>query len=368
MGDKMNNENRGNFLRKLRKSKKMTQAQLGELINYSNKNISKWENGTSFPTDPETLAKLSSIFNVTFEELLYGDFKNEDNLKQVTESTLKAYSDNYKSKIKFKKLMYLSLVLLLIFTIIFLLTLYFTFIRGKTCSFKISGEAKNGSLINGSLLVSNDISILNFNKVSNVGNVKNIELYMVYENNEKIIFNGENDNYYIEEKNCIKEYKLREIPQSELYVKIYYYEDETEIIKLAVEKKYINNSVFPQKANSSIDNNDSSSTNSFEKKLTELGFNYNDGYYKKKINKYATISINAINRSFVVEIKKDNVLERISANNYTSISEYEKFKNGEIIDNKEIELSEKLDCLSEKCNTVNDYVKYINFLKEYLHQ
>lgn len=41
----MNNEKRGNFLKKLRKSKNLTQQQLGELINYSDKNISKWENG-----------------------------------------------------------------------------------------------------------------------------------------------------------------------------------------------------------------------------------------------------------------------------------------------------------------------------------
>lgn len=366
MGDNMNNEKRGNFLRKLRKSKKMTQAQLGDLINYTDKNISKWENGISFPTDPETLAKLSSIFNVSFEELLYGDFKNEDNLKQVTESTLKAYSDNYKSKIKFKKLMYLSLVTLLLFTVVFLLTLYFVFIRGKIQSFKISGETKSGSLINGSLLVSNDISILNFNKINNADNIKNIELYIVYENNEKIIFNGENDNYYIEEKNGSKEYKLREIPENELYVKIYYDKNENEMIKLSVEKKYINNNVLPQKTNSSINDNESTNTNALEKKLIESGFNINDGYYKKRINKYVTISINAVNKSFVVEIKKDNVLERISSNTYTNVSEYEKFKNGDIIDNKEIELSEKLDCLSEKCNTINDYVKYINFLKEYL--
>ena len=33
------------------------------------------------------------------------DFKNKDNTEKVTESTLEAYSDNYKSKIKFKKLL-----------------------------------------------------------------------------------------------------------------------------------------------------------------------------------------------------------------------------------------------------------------------
>lgn len=362
----MNNEKRGSFLRKLRKSKKMTQSQLGELINYSDKNISKWENGISFPTDPETLTKLASIFDISFEELLYGDFKNADNTEQVAEATLKAYSDNYNSKMKFKKLMYLSFVILLTFTVVFLLTLYFTFIKGKIRSFKISGETNNGSLINGSLLVSNDISILNFNKISYTNNIKNIELYVVEDGNEEIIFSGENDNYYIEEKNGIEEYKLKEIPQNELYVKINYDKGENELIKLMVEKKYINDNVFPQKNKSSIDNNYHINADVIDKRLSDSGFYLNEGYYKKKIDKNVTISINASNQSFTVEIKKDSILERISNNNATSVFEYEKFKNGVIIDNKEIELSEKLDCLVEKCNTINDYIEYINFLKEYL--
>ena len=36
-------EKRGKFLCELRKQKKLTQQKLGELIHYSDKNISKWD-------------------------------------------------------------------------------------------------------------------------------------------------------------------------------------------------------------------------------------------------------------------------------------------------------------------------------------
>lgn len=324
MSDTMNNEKRGNFLKKLRKSKKLTQAQLGELINYTDKNISKWENGISFPTDPETLTKLAAIFNVSFEELLYGDFKNKDNTEKVTESTLEAYSDNYKSKIKFKKLMYLSLVTLLIFTIVFLLSTYYIFIKGKISSFEITGEAENGALIKGSLLISNDISILNFNKINNLENVQNIYLYIG-----------------------------------------------AETINLNINKKYTNNTVFPKKVeevNSDDNDNDNQDilTSDLKEKLLNLGFKYKEGLYKKEINKNVMIYINDYNKDIKVDITKDDLLERVSLYSYSNTFLYEKLKNGNLIENKEIELSEKLDCSAEKYNTVNDYIKYMNFIKEYL--
>lgn len=363
----MNNEKRGNFLKNLRKSKKLTQAQLGELINYSDKNISKWENGISFPTDPETLKKLSSIFNVSFEELLYGDFKNEDNTEKITESTLEAYIDNYKSKIKFEKLMYLSFVALLIFTIVFLLSTYFMFIRGKINSYKITGSTKNGESISGSLFISNDISILNFNKIKNIEDVEEIHLYIDNENKEKIVLKGYNDNYYVEEKNGNKEYNLKEIPKNNLYIKISYNDDTSEIINLNIEKKYTNNTVFPKKVDEiANDDNHDVSTSDFKEKLLNLGFKYKEGLYKKEINKNVIMYINDYNKDTKVDIVKNDLLERISLYNYSNTFLYEKLKNGNLIDNKEIELSEKLDCSVEKCNTVNDYIKYINFIKEYL--
>lgn len=53
----------------LRKSKKLTQQQLAEKLNYSDKAISRWEHAESLP-DIETLCRVCEIYGVRFEYLL----------------------------------------------------------------------------------------------------------------------------------------------------------------------------------------------------------------------------------------------------------------------------------------------------------
>lgn len=54
---------------KLRKASNMTQSELAEKLNYSDKAISKWERGESAP-DIEILYMISKIFNVTIDDLV----------------------------------------------------------------------------------------------------------------------------------------------------------------------------------------------------------------------------------------------------------------------------------------------------------
>ena len=72
------------------------------------------------------------------------------------------------------------------------------------------------------------------------------------------------------------------------------------------------------------------------------------------------------NKYIKVDITKNDLLEMISLYSYSNTFLYQKLKNGNLIENKEIEISEKLDCSIKKCNTINDYIKYMNFIKEYL--
>ena len=53
----------------LRKENKLTQQQLAERINYSDKAVSRWENAETLP-DIETLCKICDIYGVHFEYLL----------------------------------------------------------------------------------------------------------------------------------------------------------------------------------------------------------------------------------------------------------------------------------------------------------
>ena len=53
----------------LRTAKGMTQAELGELLNYSDKSVSKWERAEAVP-DAYVLKKMSAIFGVSVDYLL----------------------------------------------------------------------------------------------------------------------------------------------------------------------------------------------------------------------------------------------------------------------------------------------------------
>lgn len=54
---------------RLRTATGMTQAELGEQLNYSDKSISKWERGEAIP-DAAVLKRMSEIFGVTVDYLL----------------------------------------------------------------------------------------------------------------------------------------------------------------------------------------------------------------------------------------------------------------------------------------------------------
>ena len=60
----------------LRRAKGLTQIELGEKINYSDKTISKWEKGDSCP-NVEAVYRHAKFYDVSVDDLLSADFKNE---------------------------------------------------------------------------------------------------------------------------------------------------------------------------------------------------------------------------------------------------------------------------------------------------
>jgi len=62
----------GKLILKLRKEKRMTQKEVADAMNISDKTISKWERGLGCP-DISLLNELSHIFGVDIERILLGD-------------------------------------------------------------------------------------------------------------------------------------------------------------------------------------------------------------------------------------------------------------------------------------------------------
>lgn len=67
----------GNLILKLRKEKNLTQKQLADAMNISDRTISKWERGLGCP-DVSLLTELSDILNVNIRDILSGSLISND--------------------------------------------------------------------------------------------------------------------------------------------------------------------------------------------------------------------------------------------------------------------------------------------------
>ena len=73
----MSNKSIGEMISSLRKEKGMTQNDLAEKMNVTDKAVSKWERNLSCP-DVKSIPKLAEILGTTVEELLNAQSKKEN--------------------------------------------------------------------------------------------------------------------------------------------------------------------------------------------------------------------------------------------------------------------------------------------------
>lgn len=73
----MDKKKTGTLIREARIKKNYTQSELGDLIGVSNKAVSRWENGDSFP-DIGVLESLSGILGVKIQDIVVGEISADD--------------------------------------------------------------------------------------------------------------------------------------------------------------------------------------------------------------------------------------------------------------------------------------------------
>ena len=66
----------GNFLKKLRKEKGITQEQLAEILNVSGRTVSRWETGNNMP-DISILVDIADYYDISIPEIISGERKSE---------------------------------------------------------------------------------------------------------------------------------------------------------------------------------------------------------------------------------------------------------------------------------------------------
>ena len=81
----------GKFIAERRKLNNLTQMQLAEKLNITDRAISKWENGKAMP-DSSLMLDLCKELNINVNELLSGEVINMENYNVKAEENLRAGS------------------------------------------------------------------------------------------------------------------------------------------------------------------------------------------------------------------------------------------------------------------------------------
>lgn len=86
----MDTQKTGGFIKLLRKENDMTQLELAQKLNCTDKAVSRWETGKGLP-DADTLLALSNLFGISINEILLGERFNlpsaDDEYHAVAENT-----------------------------------------------------------------------------------------------------------------------------------------------------------------------------------------------------------------------------------------------------------------------------------------
>ena len=338
-----NRYERGELLRKAREEKGYTQIELAELLNYSNKTLSKWETGESYPTDYGTLKKYASLLDLDINEIVDG----------------RTIDDKYKiilGKLIIDTRELIKIIVTILFTIFIMLLLFYIFYnrfeKGKIKIYDLKIDSNNISLSNHVLFISNNTNILNFSKIEGVNDISEIELYFI-DNSKKIsIFKGSNIGYKIKDKKNSNEYNLNNLDKKEVYLDVYYKNGIKDKYKVYFIEQYINNNVYS--INKAISNN---SVTIKCNKLDIYGFINKDGICVKEYESDKII-YNERTRTFTYNIFTDykNIIieKKLGKSDYIVM----KIDTKGNIDSDKYQL---IDMLSYN----NDVVKYMKDLYYY---
>ncbi|MDC7279819.1 helix-turn-helix domain-containing protein [Butyrivibrio fibrisolvens] len=120
----MDKEKTGLLIKSARLQKGYTQTELGDILGVSNKAISRWENGDSFP-DVGILEDLSNCLDISIEKLVSGE-SSEDKEEALSE-LLRIVKIQARDSVRRK----IDIISNIIILIIILIRFYFAFVSGK---------------------------------------------------------------------------------------------------------------------------------------------------------------------------------------------------------------------------------------------
>ena len=111
----------GKFIAECRKKNNLTQMQLAEKLNITDRAISKWENGKAMP-DSSIMLELCNELKISVNELLSGEMIEMKDYNQIAEKNLLEMAK--KEEVQNKKMMFYEMVIGYMSSVTFLILLF----------------------------------------------------------------------------------------------------------------------------------------------------------------------------------------------------------------------------------------------------
>ncbi len=251
----MDSKKIGKFIAKLRKENGMTQEDLAKSLYTDRSIISKWERGLYIPKH-DIILKISNLFNVSVNELYYGERQNSKNKNKVNEVTINIIKEN---KLKTKKIISIGIIFITMLILLFFVY-YFINNYNSISVYTVSGETRNFGIYDGLIVVSREKSYIQLGdiKAFKDSKINSLTLYYIKDNKEHTIFSDTKTS-----KLLIKSFSNNELFTysdlkcilNNLYLKINFDNNKSEIIELTVKRDFINNSIFNIKNETNTNDN-----------------------------------------------------------------------------------------------------------------
>lgn len=331
--------NKGEYLSELRKKKNLTQRDLGDLIHYSDKNISKWEMNKSFPEDEKTLNALAEALGVTVKDLKRG------------------------GRTPFYETIFFRGLIGLVVFIAILISAIMVFSR--TSVYIIKTDNKDIYIENGNYIVNHNYVNFSINNIdtNNENEIESIEILKYYKNskNPTLVYRTNSFPIDIYERNNRKSL-ARDLAKYPTIMKITY-KNNTELdIKLSFKIANLKYSYQEKDKTTSTE----SEAKTLDEYLTKVGFESEYNSYVKQVNDKIKITYN---KQAFIKLETSNNKSRkvyiyLMTTEKLSLDESD-FKNGKT---NEYDLNfndyKSKDCYKTKCSTEEDYIGYLIFLKD----
>ena len=120
----MDKEKTGQLITTLRKEKGLTQKQLADALNVTDKAVSKWERGLSFP-DISMLEPISELLDISIMEILVGERqdKNDPMTREEAQELINASVELGDEEIKHRKEISKLIIIILVVITLLLISL-----------------------------------------------------------------------------------------------------------------------------------------------------------------------------------------------------------------------------------------------------